>query len=100
MTETTYTPTSEDPTEWTEEQVLDMINVVEAAMEGFVGDVPDEHIIEAKAMNLLDKDKNLTRAGKLLFLGWAAARQVNEVEKGFLFMEINELNAKLKTKGS
>jgi len=92
----TITPTSDDPTEWSEETALDLINVVEAAHEGWIDDVPADHITEAIAHGLIDTDKNLTREGKVLYLGWGYARQVAEVEKEFLFMEIKELNAKLK----
>lgn len=83
---------TEDPYEWSDERLFDLLNVLEAQHEGELKYIHETHIADAVELGLLTPEPHEpTIAGKLLFAGYNAAKSVAETEKVLLFKEIERL---------
>jgi len=75
---------------WSNEIIFDVLNVLEAHRDHELQYVEAEHLESAQKLGLMVEDR-ITEKGKLFLLGYLAAKQVAEVEKGLLFAEIDKL---------
>jgi hypothetical protein len=87
------------PESWDSDTIIDVVYVLDALRDDELKRCDPVHVNMAATLDLIavgeDGIARMTDRGELMLLGWRAAVEIAEVEKGLLLMEIGRLESQL-----